>query len=79
MFNNSQFTTTAVGSPTNTPPRRKRGAVVSLGRRNAMEVEMDLAIPPGNSRVPKSIMGPLTGELVTSTRRGRGLDCWRGC
>ena len=41
------------------PPKRERGAEVSLGRRYATAVEIALAIPPGKSRVPKGILGPL--------------------
>ena len=43
----------------NTPPKRKRGAAQSVGRRTAMAVEIALAIPPGQTRVPKGILGPL--------------------
>ena len=43
----------------NTPPKRKRGAELSVGRRTAMAVEIALAIPPGKTRVPKGILGPL--------------------
>ena len=42
-----------------TPPKRKRGTEVSLGRRYAMTVEIALTILLGNSRVPKGILGPL--------------------
>ena len=42
-----------------TPPKRKRGTEVLLGRRYALAVEIALTIPPGNSRVPKGILGPL--------------------
>ena len=43
----------------NTPPKRKGGAELSVGRRTAMAVETALAIPPGKTRVPKGILGPL--------------------
>ena len=43
----------------NTSPKRKRGAELSVGRRTAMAVEIALAIPPGKTRVPKGILGPL--------------------
>ena len=42
-----------------TPPKRKRGAELSVGRRTAMAVEIALAIPPGKTRVPKGILAPL--------------------
>ena len=43
----------------NTPQKRKRGAELSVGRRTAMAVEIALVIPPGKTRVPKGILGPL--------------------
>ena len=43
----------------NAPPKRKRGAELSVGRRSAMAVKIALAIPPGKTRVPKGILGPL--------------------
>ena len=43
----------------NTPPRRKRGAELSVGRRYAMVVEIARAIPPGKTRLPKGNVGPL--------------------
>ena len=43
----------------NTPQKRKRGAELSVGRRTSMAVEIALAIPPGKTRVPKGILGPL--------------------
>ena len=42
----------------NTPPKRTRGAELSVGRRTAMAVEVALAIPPGKTRVSKGILGP---------------------
>ena len=51
-----------------TPQKRKRGTEVSLGRRYAMAVEIALTIPPGNSRAPKRILGPL------AERYGVGSD-----
>lgn len=56
----SLYTITMMDSPVNTPVRRKRGAEVALSHRHAMAVAVALAIPTGNSRVPKSILGPLT-------------------
>ena len=44
--------TTTMGTA-NTPPRRKRGAEVSLGRRYAMVVEIAMAIPPGKNEAPQ--------------------------
>ena len=43
-----------------TPPKRKLGTEVSLGYRYALAVKIALTIPPGKSRVPKGILGPLT-------------------
>lgn len=43
----------------NTPPRRQRGAEVSLGRRYAMAVEIAMVIPPEQKRPPKGIGTPL--------------------
>ena len=43
----------------NAPPKRKRGAELSVGRRTAMAVEIASAIPPGKTRVPKGIQAPL--------------------
>ena len=54
-FRRSLPTTTTM----ETPPKRKRGTEVSLGRRYAMAVEIALTIPPANSTVPKGILGPL--------------------
>ena len=51
----------------NTPPRRKRGGELSVGRRYAM-VEIARAIPPGKTRLPKGTVGPLT------ERYGVGLE-----
>ena len=42
----------------NTPPRRKRGGQLSVGRRYAM-VEIARAIPPVKTRLPKGTVGPL--------------------
>lgn len=53
------MTTTTMNPPV-THTRRKRGTEVPLGRRYAMEVEIAMAIPPGNSRVPEGILDPLT-------------------
>ena len=41
------------------PPKLKRGAQLSVGRRTAMAVQIALAIPSGKTRVPKGILGPL--------------------
>ena len=41
------------------PPKRKRDAELSVGRRTAMAVGIALAIPPGKTRVPKGILGLL--------------------
>ena len=53
FLNKSPFTVPPRGTTTmetaNTPPRRKRGAEVSLGRRYAMVVEIAMAIPPGKN------------------------------
>ena len=54
-----------------TPPKRKMGTEVSLGHRYGMAVGTALTIPPGNSRVPKGILGPLT------ERYGVGSDYLR--
>ena len=43
----------------NTPPKRKRGAELAVGRRTAMAVVIALALLPGKTRVPKGILGPL--------------------
>ena len=43
----------------NTPPRRKRGAELSVGRRYAMVVKIARAIPPGKTRLPKGTVAPL--------------------
>ena len=48
----------------NTPPKRKRGAELSVGRRAAVAVEMALAVPPGKTRVPQGILGPLAERYV---------------
>ena len=48
----------------NTPPKRKRGAELSVGRRTAMAVEIALAIPPGKTRVPKGILAPWRSGTV---------------
>ena len=46
-----------------TPPKRKMGTEVSLGHRYGMAVGTALTIPPGNSRVPKGILGPPNGAV----------------
>ena len=43
-------------SPSTPPPRRK-GGELSVGRRIAIAVEVALAIPPGKVRVPKGSPG----------------------
>lgn len=45
-----------------TPPKRKRGAELSLGRRYAMAVEIALTIPPGNERAPKGALAPIAAR-----------------
>ena len=61
----------------NTPPRRKRGAELSVGRRYAMVVEIARAIPPGKTRLPKGNVGPL------AERYGFGPEypttLWKNC
>lgn len=59
-------TATTMDSPLHTPPRRKRGAKVSLGRRYAIARDVALAIFPGNSRVPTGIPGPHTERYCVS-------------
>ena len=62
----------------NTPPRRKRGAELSVGRRYAMVVEIARAIPPGKTRLPKGTVGPLAERYY-----GVGLEypttLWKNC
>ena len=48
----------------NTPPKRKRGAELSVERRTAMAVEIALAIPPGKTKAPKGILGPWRSGTV---------------
>ena len=48
----------------NTPPKRKRGAELSVVRRTPMVVGIALVIPPGKTRVPKGIPGPLAERYV---------------
>ena len=45
--------------PVRTPPRQKRGAAISPGRRYAMVAEMALAIRPDKSKVPKGLLDQL--------------------
>ena len=45
--------------PPSTPPPRPRDGELPLGRRYAIAVEVALAIPPGNRRVPKGSLDPI--------------------
>lgn len=47
---------TATMETASTPPPRKRGVEVSLGRRYALATEAALAIPPGKTRLPKGVV-----------------------
>lgn len=49
-----------MGAIVHTPLPRKRGVHVSFGHRYTMVVKRALAIPPGNSKMSKGILGPLT-------------------
>ena len=60
------------------PPKRKRGAELSVGRRTAMAVETALAIPPGKTRVPKGILGPLV-ERYGGVGPGYPKKHWSEC
>ena len=63
----------------NTPPKRKRGAELSVGRRTAMAVEIALAIPPGKTRVPKGILGPLAERYGVGPGYSTGPAIVQGC
>lgn len=60
-----------------TPPKRKQGAEVSLGRRYAMAVEIALSIPPGMERVPKGVLGPIAERYGVGA--GYPKKHWREC
>ena len=45
--------------PSSTPPPRRTGGELPLGRRYAIAMEVALAIPPGKARVPKGSLGPI--------------------
>ena len=54
-------------SPSTPPPRRK-GGELSVGRRIAIAVEVALAIPPGNVRRPKGALDPICKRYGVSPR-----------
>ena len=60
-------------TPTDTPPKRKRRAELSGGRRTAMAVEIALAIPPGHTGVPKGILGPLVERYGVGPRYPKNI------
>ena len=61
----------------NTPPKRKRGAELAVGRRTAMAVVIALALLPGKTRVPKGILGPLAERY--SVGPGYPKKHWSEC
>ena len=61
----------------NTPPRRKRGAELSVGRRYAMVVEIARAILPGKTRLPKGTVGPLAERYGIGPEYPTTL--WKNC
>ena len=50
--------------PSSTPPPRRTGGELPLGRRYAIAMEVALAIPPGKARVPKGSLGPICERYV---------------
>ena len=61
----------------NTPPRRKRGVELSVGRRYAMVVEIARSIPPGKTRLPKDTVDPLAEPLGVGPEYLTTL--WKNC
>ena len=43
-----------------TPPHRRTGGELPLGRLYALAIEVALAIPPGKARVPRGPLGPIS-------------------
>ena len=61
--------------PVRTPPRQKRGAAISLGRRYVMAAEMGLAILPDKSKVPKGLLDPLIGHYSAYRVSNKTTGC----
>ena len=80
-MNKSPFTAPSCGTAAmeiaNIPPRRKRGAEISLGRRYAMMVERAMAIPPGKTSLPKGTVAPLAQRYGVGPEYATKL--WKNC